>query len=270
MSKKDFGKVKLYFFGTSSGSHPIRGRHHAALALEYNNIITWLDAGENCSHMACEMGVDLMKVKNVIISHPDSDHTFGLPGLLMDFLEVERCLKRERPYRVTVYDPVPKQVETIDAFLQPNGLGIKRAPWYDIAGIKDGLLFEDGGIKVEARHNKHLGVPADGKSWRSFSFRISAGDKTIIYAGDYDSLDDFGDWITTKKQPADVLMIETGHNYANDIARELRERKTTVNDLIYVHHGLSICDQPQQELEKVEKEWGKSVIFSCDGMVVVL
>ena len=57
-------------------------RHHTAWALERDGRVYWFDAGEGCAHTAHIMGVDLLSVSDVFISHPHMDHVGGLPHLL--------------------------------------------------------------------------------------------------------------------------------------------------------------------------------------------
>ena len=59
--------MKLFIFGSCSGTEPITDRHHTAFAIEINKRIYWLDAGENCSYTAHLMGVDLLRVSDIFI-----------------------------------------------------------------------------------------------------------------------------------------------------------------------------------------------------------
>ncbi|MDD6563518.1 MAG: hypothetical protein PUF08_00410, partial [Clostridiales bacterium] len=62
--------MKFYIFGSCSGTEPFKGRHHTAWALELNGRIYWFDAGETCSYTAHLMGVELLAVSDIFISHP--------------------------------------------------------------------------------------------------------------------------------------------------------------------------------------------------------
>ena len=74
---------------------------------------------------------------------------------------------------------------------------------------QDGLVFEGDGLRVVATHNRHLGEPAEGEPWESFSYRIEAGDgKSVVFSGDVAD--------TSELQPllggADLVLMETGHH----------------------------------------------------------
>ena len=70
--------MKLVFLGTCAGTEPMPDRKHAAIALEVEGRLYWFDAGEGCSYTAHNLGMDVLKVKTVVISHPHLDHTGGL------------------------------------------------------------------------------------------------------------------------------------------------------------------------------------------------
>ena len=78
--------MKLYVFGSCSGTEPMEGRHHTSVAFEINDRFYWFDAGENCSYTAHLMGVDLLKISDIFISHTHMDHIGGLANLLWNTL----------------------------------------------------------------------------------------------------------------------------------------------------------------------------------------
>ena len=61
--------MKLHFLGTCAGTEPMPGRKHASVAVEVGDRLYWFDAGEGCSYTAHLMGLDLLKIKAVFISH---------------------------------------------------------------------------------------------------------------------------------------------------------------------------------------------------------
>ena len=81
--------MKLWFFGTCSGTEPLPGRHHVSFALESEGGLYWFDAGEGCSYTAKLAGADLLAVKKIFISHTHMDHVGGLGNLLWNIRKLE-------------------------------------------------------------------------------------------------------------------------------------------------------------------------------------
>ena len=74
--------MKIYVLGSCSGTEPMPDRHHTSVAIEINDRFYWFDAGENCAYTAHMMGLDVLKIKEIFISHGHMDHVGGLGNLL--------------------------------------------------------------------------------------------------------------------------------------------------------------------------------------------
>jgi ribonuclease BN (tRNA processing enzyme) len=149
----------------------------------------WFDAGENCSYTAYLMGVDLLAVSDIFISHPHMDHVGGLGNLLWNIRKFSTQYNSlPRHGDVTVYLP---NEETFNGTLSvlKNTEGNYKTEYRTIfQKITDRVLLKNEQIEVEARHNYHLEKTEDG--WQSFSFLITAENKKMIYSGDIRSVDD--------------------------------------------------------------------------------
>ena len=118
--------MKLYIFGSCSGTEPMEGRHHTSFALEVEGKIYWFDAGENCSYTAHLMGVDLLSVSNVFISHPHMDHVGGLGNLLWNIRKLSTMTKVLPRYGdITLYMPNEDTFEGIMTVLKATEGGYK-------------------------------------------------------------------------------------------------------------------------------------------------
>ena len=103
---KGVGNVKFYIFGSCAGTSPKENRHHTSFAIESDERVYWFDAGETCSYTAHLMGVDLLSVPHVFISHPHMDHVGGLGNLLWNIRKVSRSRKTLPKYGdVTLHMP---------------------------------------------------------------------------------------------------------------------------------------------------------------------
>jgi ribonuclease BN (tRNA processing enzyme) len=133
---------------------------------------------------------------------------------------------------------------------------------YDIAPhrIADGVIFDDGKVSIEARHNFHLGIPENGV-FRSFSFRIKVDGKVIVFSGDVKSYADMGDFL----DDCDLLLMETGHHTSSEVCAALRREQRNVRDIIFVHSGRELLNDYNNALARAEEAWGAPLRVASDG-----
>ena len=162
--------MKIHFLGTCAGTEPMPGRKHTAFALEHQGKLYWFDAGEGCSYTAHNLGLDLLKVEKIILSHPHIDHTGGLANLLWTIRNLHWLKKSEKMTDIQVYLPVSALFEAVMGLLRCHEPNFSLAPYLHPHRIQDGILFDDGVLRVTAFHNTHMAPLEEG--WRSFSFLI--------------------------------------------------------------------------------------------------
>ena len=254
---------RIIILGSCSGTEPIPGRHHTAWILACGgDRLYQFDAGENCSYHAHTMELDLTKLHGLFISHPHSDHLAGYPALLCVVNKIRKRYRREPAVLpIPAFTPEPAQLEAALPFLMEPGTEELVAP-HRIAA--EGEIFADDLIRVEARHNRHLGIPDDGV-WKSFSFRITVAGRRIVYSGDVKGVDELGDWLAE----CDLLMMESGHHHPWEVAAALRgDPARQVKRLLFLHHGRDYLDRPGETAAKTAEAWGTPVDFAYDGMIV--
>jgi len=106
--------MKLHFLGTCAGTEPMPDRNHQSFAIETNGALYWFDAGAHCSATAHLMGLDLLSVKKVIISHTHMDHVGGLGNLFWDIRKLKHVKNQETKFdEITLYIP---EMETWEGF----------------------------------------------------------------------------------------------------------------------------------------------------------
>lgn len=256
---------RIYILGSCSGTEPKPDRHHTAWVLEHKDQFYWFDAGENCSYTAHLMGLDLLKVRNIFISHPHMDHVGGLENLLWNIrkLTIVRSVSSLEP--VTVFTPSQPQFDAVRGVLAETEGNFQSCFELDSRKITDGILLDDGSVRVEARHNLHLGIPENG-DWKSFSFRIAAAGKTIVYSGDVRSIDDLDGWT----EHCDWLLMENGHHSPEKVCRQLREKGARIGHLLWVHHGRAVLADPAGEKKRAETAWDAEVMIAEDKMTLEL
>ena len=254
--------AKIRFLGTCSGTEPFENMHHTSFTIEVNDRVYWFDAGENCSRNAFLAGVDMLGVNSIFISHPHNDHTAGLLNLI--FLIRQQMWRRSgKPIDgyVSLFSPHEKLFHHIKGLIE-----IAEPGFFDVLGIMerriaDGLVFENGDIKVSALHNAHI-LNEEDSDWVSFSFLIEVDGKRIVYSGDIRKLCELDPLVASG---CDYLIIESGHQKVAEIL-EYAESKN-VENVFFNHHGREIIND-RDGAEKLVKEYPHNAVIAYDGMIV--
>jgi len=263
--------MKLTFLGTCSGTEPVAGYHHCSFTVETDGGVYFFDAGEHCSYAAHVGGIDLLSVRAIFISHPHMDHVGGLPNLLWTMRKLAG-LHRPQPHplasrTVTVATPCRSSFDGMLRMLAETE-GDFHIDWtIDHRDVIDGEVFDDGDLRVAAMHNLHMGEPSGGRPWRSFSYRIEAEGKRVVFSGDVRSIAELE---PLAGAGCDLLLMETGHHVIPDICRYLAGARWPIGQVAFIHHGRATLADPDGQAAAGSDILGEPVIVLADGMTMEL
>lgn len=251
--------MKIHFLGTCAGTEPVPGRRHVSFVVEHGGKIYWFDAGEGCSYTAHLLGLDLLSVSAVFITHVHLDHVGGLENLLWNIRKINRKTPVISGKKIDVFIPNMRSWNGIMQVLNETEGGFDCD--FDIVAnsVNDGDIYNENGFKVYALHNNHL-ARQEGEDWQSFSYRIEAEGRSIVYSGDIKSMSDIDSLIGH----CDLLLIETGHHKVEDICEFIKNNNKNVKRLGFIHNGRAIIANPFLELKKAREILGKNVFITED------
>lgn len=258
--------MKLYFLGTCAGTEPMPTRRHASVAIESGGAIYWFDAGEGCSITAHLMGIDLLKVKKIVISHAHMDHVGGLGNLLWTIRKIIQVKGLEIPYNgdIEVFTPNMESWNGIMMVLHNSEEGFATKYSVHATEVDGGVLFDDGQLKVTAYPNTHLKKEEKGKCL-SYSYVIESEGKRLVYSGDCGKYADLDPAIS---DGCDGLIIETGHFGIDAVNQYVSDK--SIGKIFFSHNGREIINHPEASQEKVKRYFGDRAVICEDGMTFEL
>ncbi len=215
------------------------------------------DVGEGCQQRIIKMGLGLVKVKAIFITHMHGDHYLGLFGLFQSMHLLDKNTE------LTIVSP-PELIKLIEYYGSMRLIRI-RYP-FEMIRVDDGEVYSDNKIRVQAYSVDH-GIPAWG-------YVIDVGNKyRIVYSGDTRPTEN-----TIKvAEKADLLIHEStftsseeteaheeGHSTAADAA--IIASKAGVKNLVLTHISPRYSDPYEVFFDAYR--FFRNVIVAEDYMII--
>ena len=254
--------MRIHILGSLAGTEPMPGRNHTSLVCECGEKLYFFDAGEACGRTAYLMGLDLLRVRSITISHTHMDHVGGLGNLLWYIRKLTK-LGKGLPVdgKIDIYIPELASWEGILTMLRHTESGFACDFAINPHPVADGLLFDDG-LRVTASHTRHLGIPKDGE-WRAFGYRMEGEGKSVVFSGD---IGDYTDLDPLIGDGCDLLLVETGHMSIDGVYEYTRDKR--IGKVVFIHNGREILNYPAESEAKVARLFGERGMIGCDAMTI--
>jgi len=229
-----------------------------------------VDAGEGVTRRLIRAGFAVRDIDTIFITHPHSDHTGGLAGLLGARYDSSRA----KP--VMIYGPpgTAASVKGLVDYLTVSSEirisdGTQTVPVSSLVFGRDtptGIVYQDANVKVTAVENSHFhfpsGSPAYGK-YKSYSYRFESRDRVVVFTGDTGP----SEAVTELARTADFLVTEVTYLTAEDAkAQQIRTgqwaRRTPEEQASYLRHNAQEHLSPEEVGKMAARAGVKTVVLT--------
>ncbi len=208
----------------------------------------FIDMGTSALDELITRNIPIDSVKGVFISHMHGDHIHGL----IPFIDTADWFYKV--YSIKYLLPWQEGVEVLKNWIKVNRYGFDG--WFlpfkaDIDAYSEGVIFDDGIVKVTAKLNRHIA--------NSYSFLVEAEGKRLIYTGDLKSPEiDFPTEFIEKK--VDLAICEGVHFPTERYCEVLKN--ASIEKLCIIHYDLAKSEVIKESL----KDYNLSL--ATDSMVI--
>jgi ribonuclease Z len=280
LAPSDTTQVVLLGTGTPNAD---QSRCGPAVAIVVNDTPYLVDFGPGVVRRASAMspsyggpipGLEVDKLTHAFLTHLHSDHSAGLPDLLLTTWVLERDEPLELFGPEGIADMANHIQKAYDADIKYRIYGLEpvnNKGWrINVHTTKEGLIFEDDNVKVEAFRVRHGSWP------NAFGYRFTTPDRVIVISGD--AAPDAK--LERYAKDADILIHEVYsvegfqrrdeywqkyHSSNHTSSHELGEMATRAKPgLLVLYHILFWGASEQTLLDEVREKYSGEVVLGND------
>ncbi len=193
-------KDRVIFLGTGN-PNPDPDRMGPSVAIIANGYPYIVDFGPGVVRRAVSSGLDVKTLDIAFLTHLHSDHTIGLPDLIL----TPWVLEREKP--LALFGPIGTRIMAenilkayeIDIDERLKGLEPANPTGWNVSinEIEPGIVYKDKNVSVAA-------FPVDHGSLTALGYKFSVGNRNVVISGDTSPTDA----IIENARNVDVLIHE--------------------------------------------------------------
>lgn len=287
-------ETRVVMLGTGT-PNPVPERSGPCVAVVVEDQAYIVDFGVGLvrnAEVAYQKGIESLRAHRLnrgFLTHLHSDHTIGLPDLIFTswVLEREEPLKLFGPKGLKNMTEHLLKAYEIDIDARLNGMekanpeGIK----VEVEEIKEGLVYEDEFVKVEAFLVNH-------PPFEAYGYKFTAHDKTIVISGDTTPSEN----LIKHSKDCDILIHEVyssqgveqrspiWKNYHKNvhtssldlgkIAKEVNPKKLVLYHQLFFRVRfedgtlISEMDREREMIREIEENFKGEIISSKDGDII--
>jgi len=247
--------IRIYMLGTGTAV-PIK-RGLPCIVIRVDSDLYLLDVGEGCQNRIIHMGLGLVKIRGIFITHMHGDHYLGLFGLIQSM----RLLGKRS--ELTIIAP-EELINVLNNLIEKNL--VKFDYEYVLESVREDIVYSDNKVRVSGFKVEHS-IP-------SYGYLIEIGDRyRVVYSGDTMLCNK----VIEVSEKADLLIheatftsrdyveaIEQKHSTARDAA--LVASRANVKNLVLTHISPRYSDS--LEIYRDAYRFFKNTIVAEDYMTI--